>query len=207
MPLSILKLGPYAVTLPDFSGLTRNATSSSSSSTKPRPKKYPDILHPYFLLRCKGLHTLSVTIQHLDTNSEVRDFYTSLATFLLTIRPRSFIFNLVGMNGRPLPQPMSARLRHKGDTCHRRHVAVAAVPGGSPVHISGLTAANVFPDNVQHFLLPLLEQGWDGLQKIEIRGVMNRLLVDVRRELSGSGVALAGDGWEEEWNSDGNAMA
>jgi hypothetical protein len=52
-----------------------------------------------------------------------------------------------------------------------------------------------------------LEQGWDGLQKIEIRGVMNRLLVDVRRELSGSGVALAGDGWEEEWNFDGNAMA
>jgi hypothetical protein len=207
MPLSILKLGPYAVTRPDFSGLTRNATSSSSSSTKPRPKKYPDILHPYFLLRCKGLHTLSVTIQHLDTNSEIRDFYTSLVTFLLTIRPRSFIFNLVGMNGRPLPQPISARLRHKGDTCHRSHVAVAAAPGGSPVHISGLTAANVFPDNVQHFLLPLLEQGWDGLQKIEIRGVMNRLLVDVRRELSGSGVELAGDGWEEEWNFDGNAMA
>lgn len=205
-PLSFLQIGPYAVARPDPSGLTtRNASLSNSNDQN--FKKYPDLLRPSFQLRCKNLHTLSVTIQHLDTLSdarfEVRAFYTSLATFLLSIRPRSFIFNLVGMNGRPLPQPMSSpHVQHQSPSCPRCHGPMAADASGRLSHISGMTMANVIPQLFQDILLPVLVKGWDGLQRVEIRGVMKRLLWEMKTELGGKGVVLAGDGWEEEWVND-----
>ncbi|KAE9368283.1 hypothetical protein N431DRAFT_428127 [Stipitochalara longipes BDJ] len=201
MPLSVLNLGPYLAGRPDFSGLTHNA-NSSRSTIRSKSKKYPDILHPSFQLRCKGLHTLSVTLQHLDVRSEVRDFYAALATFILDIRPRSFIFNLVGMNGKPLLQPMSPLLRHKGDTCPHCHGAMVVGPNGALTHwhsLSTVTMTNVIPEHFQVELLPVLMTGWEGLQRVEVRGVMKMLLVDMRKELSGRGIMLAGDGWETEW--------
>jgi hypothetical protein len=79
---------------------------------------------------------------------------------------------------------------------------MAANSDGGLVHVSELIAENVFPDHFHFFLLPLLEQGWHGLKKVEIRGIMGRLLLNMRSELRGRGVILAGDGWEEEWNAD-----
>jgi hypothetical protein len=197
--LSTLQLGPYPVERPDWSGLTvGDASSSSSSSTRNKPpgyRKYPDILEPSFLLRCRNLHTLSVTIQHVKSREEIRDFCKSLSTFLFNIRPRSFVFNLVGMNGRSLPQRVSV-LRHPGDTC-RCNRPMAPDVFGTLQHIDRYMLANV-PENFGTILLPVLMKGWEGLKKVEIRGVMRTMLEDLRMELNARDVVLASDSWEED---------
>ena len=199
MPLTLLNLGPYPVGRPDFSGLTLTAQPSTSTII-PKSTMYPDVLHPDFQLRCKGLHTLLVTLQHLDIRSEIRDFYTALGTFILNIRPRSFIFYLVGMNGKPLLLPTTANLRGNGIVCHQCQGRLVLGPSGRIVHWRDWRAAmmNEIPDHFRTALLPMLMNGWEGLQRVEIRGVMKCFLVDMRRELSGRGIVLVGDGWEEE---------
>ena len=199
MAISFLQLGPYAIARPDFSGLfTHPGRPSTSVSTAPRFINYPDILHPSFQLRCKGLHTLSVTIQHTETNSTVQDFYTSIAVFLLNIRPRSFVFSLIGVNGKPLPQPVSGHLQHEGPECPKcRRLRVIGTDGrlDHMNRISELTSANIIPKNFQRILLPVLSKGWEGLQRVEVRGVMKALLGEMKSELEEKGVDLTSDGW------------
>jgi len=196
----MLNLGPYPVGRPDFSGLT-HTVQTSIKTILPKSTKYPDILHPAFQLRCKGLHTLSVTLQHLDLRSEIRDFYAALATFISNIRPRSFVFHLVGMNGKPLLQPISTNLRDNGIVCHRCQGRLVVGPGGHIIHWHNLSTGmtNITPEHFRTTLLPILMNGWEGLQSLEIRGVMKSLLMDMRKELSGRGVVLVGDGWEKDW--------
>lgn len=62
--------------------------------------------------------------------------------------------------------------------------------------ISELTSANIIPKNFQRILLPVLNKGWEGLQKVEVRGVMRALLVEMRSELEEKGVYLKSDGWD-----------
>jgi hypothetical protein len=62
-------------------------------------------------------------------------------------------------------------------------------------YISGLTSANIIPKNFQRILLPVLSKGWEGLQRVEVRGVMKALLVEMRSELEEKGVDLTSDGW------------
>jgi hypothetical protein len=68
--------------------------------------------------------------------------------------------------------------------------------------VSSITQANIVPENFRDILLPVLVQGWEGLQRVELRGVMWNLLDDMRRELRGRGVVLVGDGWENEAEED-----
>ena len=198
--VSTLQLGPYPVERPDWSGLTaRDASSSSSSSTPNKPpeyKKYHDIIEPSFMLRCRNLHTLSVIIQHVENREEIRDFCKSLSTFLLSIRPHSFIFDLVGMNGQSLPQRVSV-LRHPGGTCRRCSEPVAPDVYGRLQPIDKYMLANI-PENFRAILLPVLMKGWEGLQRVEIRGIMRTFLEDLRMELNARAVVLASDGWEED---------
>lgn len=62
--------------------------------------------------------------------------------------------------------------------------------------VSSITQANIVPKNFRDILLPVLVQGWDGLKRVELRGVMWSLLDEMRTNLKVSGVELAGDGWE-----------
>jgi hypothetical protein len=63
-------------------------------------------------------------------------------------------------------------------------------------YISGLTSANIIPKNFQRILLPVLSKGWEGFQRVEVRGVMKALLVEMRSELEEKGVDLTSDGWD-----------
>ena len=62
-------------------------------------------------------------------------------------------------------------------------------------------------DSFQHrewfknILLPVLEEGWKGLQTVEIRGVDWDLLNKLRA-LKEKSVVIVGDGWENEEDSD-----
>ncbi len=135
--------------------------------------------------------------------SDIRYFYAALATFVLNIRPRSFIFHLVGMNGKSLLQPTASFTDH-GHTCPNCRRRMVVGPNGALSHwhsLSAGTLTNVIPQHFKVGLLPVLMKGWDRLQRVEITGVLKLLLVDLRRELSEKGIelagALAGDGWEE----------
>jgi hypothetical protein len=61
--------------------------------------------------------------------------------------------------------------------------------------ISELTSANIIPKNFQRILLPVLSKGWEGLQRVEVRGVMKALLGEMKSELEEKGVDLTSDGW------------
>jgi hypothetical protein len=65
-------------------------------------------------------------------------------------------------------------------------------------YISGLTSANIIPKNFQRTLLPVLSKGWEGLQRVEVKGVMKALLVEMRLELEAKGVELTSDGWDHD---------
>jgi hypothetical protein len=53
----------------------------------------------------------------------------------------------------------------------------------------------------KNILLPVLEEGWKGLQTVEIRGVDWDLLSKLRT-LREKSVTTVGDGWENEEDSD-----
>lgn len=64
--------------------------------------------------------------------------------------------------------------------------------------VSSITQTNIVPENFRDILLPVLIQGWDGLQRVELRGVMWSLLDEMRKALKERGVLSAGDGWQNE---------
>jgi hypothetical protein len=64
--------------------------------------------------------------------------------------------------------------------------------------VSSIAQANIVPVQFRDILLPVLTQGWEGLLRLEIRGVMWSCLGNMGRELRERGVELAGDGWEHE---------
>jgi hypothetical protein len=64
--------------------------------------------------------------------------------------------------------------------------------------VSSITQANIVPENFRDILLPVLIQGWNGLQRLELRGVMWTLLDETRKALKERGVVLEGDGWQNE---------
>jgi hypothetical protein len=103
------------------------------------------------------------------------------------------------MNGKPLPQPKSGHLQHEGPECPKcRRPRVIGTDGRLEHmnYISGLTSANIIPKNFQRILLPVLSKGWEGLQRVEVRGVMKALLGEIRSELEAKGVELTSDGWD-----------
>jgi hypothetical protein len=71
--------------------------------------------------------------------------------------------------------------------------------------LSHLTLANIIPETFEKLLLPVLRNGWDGLQRLEIKGVMKQILVDMRKDLIERRVVLVGDGWETDFAEDSHA--
>jgi hypothetical protein len=101
------------------------------------------------------------------------------------------------MNGRPLAQPASAHL-HMGPPCNLCSKPRAANLMGQLSHISGTMWENIVPELFRDILLPVLTDGWEGLQRVEIRGVMKIILADMRKKLAEKGVVFDGDGWQYE---------
>jgi hypothetical protein len=207
-PISILHLGPLGVWWP---WMSPPQFGDMHLENPPSSKTLPNLLHPDLHSRCQSLHTLSLSFQFgkpkpfqfgnfksaASTSTNFEAFYTSLAAFLPDIRPRSLIFTFVGEDGEPKSQP----------SYRYRAIEYGKVRMRSRRHLSHSEPSKSDKDSFQHrewfknILLPVLEEGWKGLQTVEIRGVdwdlLNKLCA-----LREKGVILVGDGWENEEDSD-----
>ena len=164
-PLSTLYLGPYRST----------QDSLSINNNNSLPPKYPNLADPSLLPRCKNLHTLSITLHpsnpEYDPSSE--DFYMSLAIFVSEVRPRSFVFKLV-------------------DDTYLTGMALKGLGSRNKTSMNRLQG-NVFPEAFLGMLLPVLVGGWEGLKRVEVRGVEGVLLTEMGEKLGARGVLVVAD--------------